>query len=687
MADPTTTKKDDEQEFTETLVDILPKDTSGVSESQAEYTQFQSPLGTLLSDMFFKAERDRKSFEDRWVKDLLQYRGEYEPEVLARMDPKRSQAFMRITRTKVKTVDARLSDLLFPANGEKNWGVEPTPVPEVDPETKKEIADEVFNQTGTETTDEELEHALDMEVRKASDLMELEIEDQLSELRYRDIIRKAIHSGNLYGTGVLKGPLVQSKQNKRWMSNSDGEWQTSTEKTLTPYVEWVSLWDIYPDLSAKVLENARYIFQRYVMPKHKVLQLAKRDDFNAQAINSYVTTHPQGDAMIKTHEQNLQNIPSADARPQLELVEKYDLKEYWGYVSREVLVDAEVEVPDDGAIEYAANIWMIGDIIIKAILSPIESVTFPYFFYYFDEDETSLFGEGIPSIMRDPQKLFNASVRAMLDNAAISAGPIIEVNLDLLAEGEDPKDIHPFKVFQRTGEGIEASSPAIRVDTLPSYTPEYLKLADYFMQMADESTTIPRYLQGDMKGIGGAGKTATGLSMMMGAANITLKDQVKNFDDGITKPFIRAMYFWNMEFNSKSEIKGDYGVVAKGSTNLIANEVKMERLNQFMMLAQNETYSQYLHLDKVLLAVVEQMELDHYGFVKTPTELSTQRAAQAAVAQDQAQAEEEAEQLRAESSGHIDKGRQSVDNPGKRPTLGSVDQQAVRQGEIPDVKF
>ena len=199
--------------------------------------------------------------------------------------------------------------------------------------------------------------------------------------------------------------------------------------------------------------------------------------------------------------------------------------------------------------------------------------------------------------------MLNASVRAMLDNAAISAGPIIEANIDLLADGEDPNDIYPFRSFQRTGIGTDGSNRAITVTKLPSYTQQFMKMVEFFRASADETTNIPAAMQGasgDSQNMGAAGRTATGLSMLMGSANITLKDQLKNFDDGITKPFIKALYFWNMEFNPKEDIKGDFSIVARGSSSLVAKEVRLESLNQFLAITGSDPEAQIVIDRRVL---------------------------------------------------------------------------------------
>ncbi|MCK4794862.1 MAG: hypothetical protein KAV87_64630 [Desulfobacteraceae bacterium] len=637
-----------------------------------DYSEHVTQLGIEIQKWFSEAERDRRDVEQRWLKDLRQYRGEYDPEIKAKMHPKRSKAFLSITRTKTKTLSARETDLLFPANGEKNWSITPTPIPELNPEIIQNIMLQYQQQTGEEPTEELIKKFINTEARKRCTAMEQEMADQLAELRYREIIRKTILSGNIYGTGILKGPLVKTQISKRWLPKGN-QWATIELKKILPFCEFVPLWDIYPDMSAREPEDMRYVFQRYVMNRHKVWELAKRDDFNKQAIVSYLKAHPNGDAEYKNHEQDLRAL-NADASDPTGFKEttsagtstltsgtnmasrsgKYEVKEMWGYISTDKLVELGIEVDEDVlGLEVAANIWMLGPLIIKAIVSPIEGVTLPYHFYHYDKDDTSLWGEGIPTIMRDAQKLFNASVRAMLDNAAISAGPIIEANTDLLDPSEDPRDIYPFRVFLRDGMGMEASAAAIRVTSLPSYTNEFMTMINFFMQAADEITAIPRYMYGETSNIGGAGKTASGLSMLMGAANVTLKDQVKNFDDGITKPFIRALYFWNMEFNSKEHIKGDFSIQSRGSTSLIAREVRQENLNQFLNITNNEIDLQYTQRDKVLREMVKILDLDDLELLKDENTIKIEGEARQKQAAADKKFEQDLAMLKAKSGGHM----------------------------------
>lgn len=650
-----------------------------------EYASDISPLAAKLKVLFEEYERDRKLTEDRWIEDLRQFRGEYKPEDKAKMHPKRSKAFLSLTRTKVKTISARESDLLFPANGEKNWSIKPSPVPELNPTVVEDIMMQYQQQTGEQASPEMIKKFINQEAVSRSDAMEKEMADQLSELKYRAIVRNVILSGNLYGTGILKGPLGKTKVSKRWMPHGE-EWVPIELKKLKPYCEFVPIWDVYPDMSARTPDEMRGVFQRYLMNRNQVYELAKRDDFNGDLIIKYLKGTPNGDAEYRAHEHNLKNLNDANSSDgSFSRHGKYELKEFWGYLSADELIAEGVQLDEEQlGLEIAANVWMLGPLVIKAVVSPIEGVSLPYHFYYYDKDDSSIWGEGIPTIMRDAQKLFNASVRAMLDNAAISAGPVIEANMDLLDPSENPKDLYPFRVFLREGVGAEATAPAIRVTSLPSYTNEFMNMINFFMTASDEVTAIPRYMYGDTNQVGGAGKTATGLSMLMGAANVTLKDQIKNFDDGITVPFIKALYFWNMDFNEKEFIKGDFNVVARGSSSLIAREVKSESLMQFMQTTNNPTDMMYTKRDNILREYAGVLDLDELDLIKDTNTVAMEEKARSQQQEEEQAFMRELAMIKATSGGHMEPNpQQAAQGAGMQPDMEPLSPTDLQQGSMP----
>jgi hypothetical protein len=215
-----------------------------------------------------------------------------------------------------------------------------------------------------------------------------------------------------------------------------------------------------------------------------------------------------------------------------------------------------------------------------------------------------------------------------------------------------------------------------------------MNMINFFMTASDEVTAIPRYMYGETNQIGGAGKTATGLSMMMGAANVTLKDQIKNFDDGITVPFIRALYFWNMDFNDKEFIKGDFNVVARGSSSLIAREVKAESLMQFMQVTNNPTDVMYTKRDNTLREYAKVLDLDELDLIKDRNTVAVEEKARSEAAAEEQAFMRELAMIKATSGGHMNPTKQqAARGQGMRPDMEELSPEELQQGAIPEVEL
>ena len=242
--------------------------------------------GVFLRSQFDDVSAKRCSTEERFLQDLRQYKGIYDPSVAKRLSKSRSRLFTRITRTKIKAFDARIMEMLFPANNDKNWEIAPTPKPDLvmSPMTQalmdeaqaqkvQMMAEQVAQQQGQDPkavmkamidsgqvpplSQQEVMEVGQEAVTKACNSMRTEIEDQLAEIKYRHICKKSIHSGNLFGTGIMKGPLVQKKQYQQWQMGEESQWGMGHSEKVLPYLEFVKVWDFYPDPEAKSLEEWR----------------------------------------------------------------------------------------------------------------------------------------------------------------------------------------------------------------------------------------------------------------------------------------------------------------------------------------------------------------------------------------------------------------------------------------------
>lgn len=613
-----------------------------------------SPLGPHLLAEFARAQLDRREIEERWLRDLRQYRGKYDPEEEKAIGPNRSRAYVRKTRVKVKTVNSRVADLLFPAGSEKNWDIDTTPVPSLPEDQKKRIiqglmaqAAEAYKQQAAavaqqggdpsqvpppQITAEQLEEAFREVARTASKKMSKVIEDQLVEARYKDVSLRAIHSAHLYGTGVIKGPLVERKIRSSFVWEKD-RWVEKTEYYHSPFVDHVPLWRFYPDMAATEIGVCRYAYELHQFVQADLADLSERKSFNGQAIKDYIRSHPNG-RVVNDYATNELKLIGERTATQGDENGRYDVLERWGWLTGEQLKGAGLDVDESRCHEsFFSNVWLLPDgQVIKAVLQPINGVTWPYHMYYFDKDETSIFGEGLASIIRDDQTMINAATRMILDNAAITAGTMLEINTSLLSRHDDVNEVFPHKIYLRN-----SSNPGQRAVVpieLPSKLNELSGLVQMFENNADEVSAVPRYMAGENVSNGAAG-TAAGMSMLMGAVNIVIKDLITAWDEGITRPFLTAMYRWNMQFNRDPSIKGDFDVKARGTASLVAKEVRARQLNEFAAMTANPMDAPFIKRDKLLRYRAEANELS--DIVKTEDEVAQEQQGGAMQMQQQIQ--------------------------------------------------
>ncbi len=141
--------------------------------------------------------------------------------------------------------------------------------------------------------------------------------------------------------------------------------------------------------------------------------------------------------------------------------------------------------------------------------------------------------------------------------------------------------VFPGKVFRRQGG---APGQSLFGTQFPNVAAQNLQLFDKARQLSDESTGMPSFSHGQT-GVSGVGRTASGISMLMNAASGSVKTIIKNVDDYLLAPLGKAFFSFNMQFDFDRSIKGDLEVTARGTESLMANEVRSQRLMQFLQIA------------------------------------------------------------------------------------------------------
>jgi len=550
-------------------IEVIPKI------DQAKLTNF----GQQMLSKFEDYKKDRRALENQWLKNMRQFRGIIDPELKSRMTDDQSKAYPKVTRTKVINTVARLMEMLFP-NTAKNWKIQPGPVPDLATEDVQQVLATLQAQAENgELTDAQIEKGIMELAEERADRMETEMDDQLADIDYVQLVRRVVFSGVLYSAGVLKGPLVRTVSARTWRKNAEGAYEAHEIKKRVPYYENTPIWNHYPDLSAKTLDQKDGDFERHIMNRAQVRKLMDRPDFMKDQLKTWLNNHPSGNFKEEHWEQELRstgdktNVSNLDGR-------KYVLIEWWGMVDAADLKAAGVNVPADKMDQVLhANVWTIDNVVIKAVLAPIETNETMYHTFIYEEDDISLLGNGLPQVMRDSQLGICEAARMVLDNSSVVTGPMLEVDNDRLVPGQD-MGIHAYKMFFT--EGNQGSNkPAIREIPISAHIGELSSVVQMFMSFADMETALPPPATGDVtQGGSEALRTQRGASMLLGAASLPIRDTVRNFDR-FTESVIGSLYNWNMEFNTNENIKGDFNISALGSTSLIAKEVRAAALNQF----------------------------------------------------------------------------------------------------------
>lgn len=557
-------------------------------------------LGALLASNFKTYENARRLQEMKWARNLRQFLGEYDPEFATLMNKDRSQAYPRITRVKCVSMVARLMNLLFPTS-EKNWGISASPVPNLEVDDLNLVlqqAGQQAQQSGKQLTTDDIEQAVwNFAVGRASNL-EREIEDQLAEvggnrsLNYVALCRKVLMSGVMYSAGVLKGPFTREQKQRRWVPTVNG-WVAEEFDAYRPQFEFVPVWDYYPDMTAKQFQQMDGQFQRMVLSKSQLRELADNKAFMGDVIMKVLADMPGGNYKEKQHETELRTIGVHTNAINVGNTRKFEILIWDGFCGCDYLEACGLMMPDSAGDMCDASIWMIDNIVIRADISPWvelepEQRVQLYHHFVFEEDDSSLLGNGLPNIMRDSQMAISNASRMLLDNASVVCGPNLEVNTDLMEAGADMQSIQAYKVWKRTGVGQEAQWPAVRELNINSHLPELQKVVEMFMQFADAETFVNPATGGDMqKGPSEPFRTAAGASMIQGQAALPFKDVVRNFDS-FTMSVINSLILFNKHFNDKPSVQGDFTPIARGSSSLIAKEVRGMALDQMAQTLQPE---------------------------------------------------------------------------------------------------
>ena len=607
-------------------------------------------LGARLSQLYTEYKDARREQQDEWLSDLRQYSGQYDPETLAKLQEvgARSKVYVGLTRTKVMAAYSRLVDLLL-GSGSGFYGIDPTPRPQIDPAKMMAIRQQAMEEILTLAQgappeqqealvaermgelEQELKQLEEKIAEETAKEMKLDIDDILAEGNADQKIKSAMLEACIFGSGAIKSGTVTIDRVQSYQKVQDETGQTGYQlamiESVKPDIEAVSIFDLYPDPYCTDLDNCNGLFRRHILTRRQFRELADLSGFDGDMIRHLIDTNRTGNHSEETHERTRRQIAGISDHGESN---RFEVLEYWGTGDGYDLTDHNIEMEEgtDLSADFDANIWLCGGKVIKAALNPIRGYRIPYHVFPYERSPHQFWGVGVPRMMRDSQSTMNAATRIWLDNMAMSSAPMVEVNTDLLEAGEDPTDLHPWRVFLRSGG--DGSMPAVRYYQPIANANGLNQIVEIFRRFADETTSLPSYTHGQQTS--SLNKTATGMSMLMGAANVALKSTIKNIDDFLISPMIESIYHFQMQFGLNENAKGDLKINARGSTALIQKEVQSQRLLQLLSLLNNPMDQAIVNRPQLLRDIAVSMDIDPDDFIKSEEQI---RAEQEALLQQQ----------------------------------------------------
>ena len=610
------------------------------------YTEEYHPLVGYIRNRFQQTETSRLYDEKRWLKAYRNYRGLYGPEMAFRSNEK-SKVFVKITKTKVLASFGQIIEVLF-AQGKFPLGVSPTSVPEniaekahLNPKQQQQQQPQQqpdpygFNGDGANippgATVNDLMKNLNQEyenlgfeegpsstgtpqiepARMAAEQMQKLIHDQLEESKAITIMRHIFFEMALLGTGILKGPFTDSKEYNLFSTAEDDEGNVqrihATKVKAVPSIEAISCWDFYPDANATNINDCEYVIQRHSYNKAQFENLGKKPMFNSEAIQECLEMGPnyqtRGFESSLYNRENITNIYK----------NRFEILEYWGTIDKKIADECGL-VYDTNSDVIHINAWVCGNKVLRLIENPFTPVRLPYLVCPYELNPYQFFGIGIPENMEDSQQVMNGHARMAIDNLALAGNLVFDVDETMLVPGQDMK-VFPGKIFRR-----QSGQPGAAIHGLkfPNTAYENLQMFDKFRQLADEATGIPSYSHG-ATGVQSTTRTAAGMSMLMGAAALSIKTVIKNIDDYLLKPLGESLFHWNMQFNDDSpHIIGDLEIKAQGTASLMQKEVRSQRLMTFMQTASNPALAPFVRWHTCLKEIAKSLDIDPDQLINDP---------------------------------------------------------------------
>jgi hypothetical protein len=641
------------------------------SEAQGDITQYVGLAGYIRQqwDMMVRHRNTTAGWSDRLLQCSRALQGQYDPTKLQEIKKfGGSDVYARLTAAKVRGATSLLRDVYLGA--ERPWGLTPSPDPPIPLEVLQSIEKLVSTEVqsaqagappvvdpatgqvavpalpGQMPEPDQIRNRIFQLMQSARDAAKEHAKEQttISEEKLDEILVQ----GNFYTAlaefltvlpgfpfAVMKGPTVRMVMDVKWQGRK-------ATQVRTPRLWWdnISPYDVWWTPGVSEIEDAQ-IIHRIRITRTDLNDLIGLPGYNTENIRAVLQHYgTQGITENWDSTDASRSVLESRENPVMNLSNLITTLEFHGNVQGRMLLEygfAPAQITDP-LRDYAIQAWLVGAYLIKVQLSPSPRRRHPFYVTSFEKVPGTPVGNGIPDIISDLQEVANAALRALVNNMSISSGPQVVINEDRLSGQQNSDEMYPWKRWRTTNPAVAGSvEPAISFFQPESHAQEHMGVFNAFYGLADDMSAIPKYLSGNSPG-GGAGRTASGLAMLMGNAAKILQTVCANVDRDCMTPLLRNLLDLVLMTDQSGLLSGEEEVEPKGVSVAIQRETLRQRQLEFLQLTANSFDMQIIGPKgraNVLRAVSHGIGLDGEEIVPSDHEIEAQQMQAKAMAAQQ----------------------------------------------------
>ena len=486
-----------------------------------------------------------------------------------------STVFLNITAPYIANAVASLSDMLMPTD-DQPFRVDPTPIPFL----KKDIdsTEHLQGADGQRYSVADLAKQLISDAKEKAQAAQKQLEDYLDESKFNAEIRKVLDDVVGVGVGVLKGPFpIRCKGRK--ITRENGITKLTIVEETRQASKRISYWDFYPDPSCgDSIHNGSYTWEKDKITARQLVALKgmKNSDGGSYYIDAQI------DKIIK--EGPLKKHDMSGSEPSL--ADKFTIWYYYGTANKADLDACDCECDDNISVDVL--VIMINDRVIKASIHTLDSGEFPYDAMCYQALSNNWVGKGLARQIRECQRIINAAIRNLLDNAGIGGSPILVLASGVESDDGEAIEFKRGLVLRVQPEAmIQDARQAVQPIVIPIITNDLIAIFQLAQKMAEDVTGMPMILQGQQ---GSAPETVGGMQMLEANSSATRRNIAKLFDDRVIVPHVTRYYEWLMIHGEDDSAKGDFQISARGSTVLFERDAARQALTQLGQAVANPAF-------------------------------------------------------------------------------------------------